>query len=113
MEESKERRAKYQEVIKDIAIERLVSINESQIDVTEVKNRGWGKKSEKLIGQKSGKYYQRINVIAGYVNRKSIDPMVFNSSCNTKLFQTWIEEFLIKELKPRQVVIMDNAVFRR
>ena len=114
MEASKEKRAKCtQEAIKDIPIERLVYIDESGIDVTEVKDRGWGKKNEKLIGKKSGKYYQRINVIAGYVNRKSIASMVFNGSCNTKLFETWIEEFLIKELKPGQVVIMDNASFHR
>jgi transposase len=39
--------------------------------------------------------------------------MVFNVSCNTKLFETWLEQFLIKELKPAQVMIMDNAAFHR
>ncbi len=113
MEASEEKRKKYQEVVKDIPPEKLVYIDESGIDITEVKDRGWGKKSEKLIGKKSGKYYQRTNIIAGYVNKKSIAPMVFNGSCNTKLFETWVEKFLIKELKPGQVVVMDNAAFHR
>ncbi len=39
--------------------------------------------------------------------------MVFNGSCNTKFFETWTEECLIKELKPGQVVIMDNASFHK
>ena len=39
--------------------------------------------------------------------------MVFNGSCNTELFEAWIEQFLIKELKPGQVVVMDNASFHR
>lgn len=39
--------------------------------------------------------------------------MVFNGSCNTKLFETWVEKILIKELKPNQVVIMDNASFHK
>jgi len=41
------------------------------------------------------------------VNNNPIAPMVFNGSCNTLLFEAWIEKFLIKELKPGQVVIMD------
>jgi transposase len=33
--------------------------------------------------------------------------------CNAKLFETWVEKFLIKELKPGQFVVMDNASFHK
>lgn len=39
--------------------------------------------------------------------------MVFNGSCNTDVFNSWVEQFRIKELKPGQVVIMDNAAFHK
>jgi transposase len=81
--------------------------------MTICRDRGWGKKGESLTGKKSGKYYQRTNIIAGYVNKKSIAPMVFNGTCNTQLFESWVEQFLIKELEPNQVVIMDNASFHK
>lgn len=113
MEASEEKRERYAEVIKDIALEKLVYIDESGIDLGICKDRGWGKKGEKLIGKKSGKYYQRTNIIAGYVNNKSIAPGVFNGSCNTEVFETWVEQFLIKELKPGQFVVMDNAAFHK
>ena len=113
MEASQEKRDKYQEAIKDIPHQSLVYIDESGIELTLCKDRGWGKKSEKLAAKKSGKYYERTNIIAGYVNNKSIAPMVFNGSCNTDLFNSWVENFLIKELKPGQVVIMDNASFHK
>lgn len=74
--------------------------------MTICKDRGWGKKSEKLD-------YERTNIIAGYVNHQTIAPLVFNGSCNTKLFESWVEEFLIKELKFGQVVVMDNAAFHK
>ena len=77
------------------------------------KDRGWCKRNERLPGKKSGKYYERTNIIAGYINHKSIAPMVFNGSCNTQLIEAWVEQFLIKELKPGQVVIMDNASFHK
>lgn len=113
MEANEEKRATYQELIKDIPPQSLVYIDESGIEMSDCKDRGWGKKNEKLVGKKSGKYYERTNIIAGYVNHKSIAPMIFNGSCNTKLFETWVEEFLIKELQAGQFVVMDNAAFHR
>lgn len=113
MEASEPKRNQYRELIKDIAYERLVYIDESGVEFGMCKDRGWYKIGVPLPGKKSGKYYQRINIIAGLVNNKSIAPMIFSGSCNTELFNKWVEEFLIKELKPNQVVIMDNAAFHR
>lgn len=113
MEASEEKRAKYLDEIKEIPPENLVYIDESGIEMGICKDRGWGKKSEKLICKKSGKYYERSNIIAGIVGNKSIAPMVFNGPCNTVLFETWVEKLLIKELKPGQTVIMDNASFHK
>ena len=67
MEASKERREEYLKIIKDIPAKSVVYIDESGIDLNICKDRGWGRKSEKLIGKKSGKYYERTNIIAGYV----------------------------------------------
>ena len=39
--------------------------------------------------------------------------MVFNGSCTTELFNSWVEKFLIKELKSGQAVVMDNAAFHK
>ena len=113
MEASQERRDQYLKEIKEILKEKLVYIDESGIEVTAVKDRVWGKRGRALIGKKSGKYYRRMNIIAGLVNNKAIAPMVFNGSCNTEVFEAWVEQFLIKELKPGQFVVMDNAAFHR
>ena len=96
MEADEEKRDKYQEDIKNIPSQAIVYIDESGIDLTICKERGWGKKGEKLVGKKSGKYYERTNIIAGLVNNKPIAPMVFNGSCNTQVFESWFEQFLIK-----------------
>ena len=53
MEASKEKREQYRETIKDIPAECLVYIDESGINMSICKDRGWGKKSEKLLGKKS------------------------------------------------------------
>ncbi|EDZ66696.1 hypothetical protein NOC27_23 [Nitrosococcus oceani AFC27] len=40
-------------------------------------------------------------------------PVVFNGSCNTALVNTWIKDFLLKELKNPSVIVMDNARFHK
>lgn len=113
MESNEQRRQEYKAFIKDIPKDKLVYIDESGIDMNICKERGWGKKSEKLLGKKSGKYYERTNIIAGLINNQAIAPMVFNGSCDTEVFNDWLEQFLIKELKPGQYVVMDNASFHK
>jgi transposase len=113
VEASEEKRAEYLDIIKNIVCEELVYIDESGIELTICKDSGWSKKGVPLQAKKSGKYYERTNIIAGLVNNKPIAPMVFNGSCNTKTFESWVEEFLIKELKSGQVVVMDNASFHK
>lgn len=113
MEACTKKREKYLEEIKDIPLENMVYIDETGIEIAAVKDRGWGIKSELLVAKKSGKYYERTNIVAGLSNNKTIAPFVFNGTCNTVLFESWVEQFLIKELRLGQVVIMDNASFHK
>lgn len=113
MEANQEKRERYLEVIKNIPPQSLVYVDESGIDMAICKDRGWGLKNKPLVGTKSGKYYERTNIIAGLNNNKSVAPMVFSGACNTDVFNSWVEQFLAKELKPGQVVVMDNASFHK
>ena len=113
METNEERRREYIEEISKLERNKIVYIDKSGVDETISRDRGWGKKGKKLVGKRSGKYYQRTNIIAGYVNNRSIAPFIFKGSCNTELFNKWVEEGLVKELEVGQVVVMDNAAFHR
>ena len=113
MEANEERRGEYLKRIESISMDKLVYIDETGIELASCKDRGWGKKCKLLIGKKSGKYYERTNIVAGYVNKRAIAPLVFNGSCNTELFEIWVEQCLIKELVPGQFVILDNAAFHK
>ncbi|ETZ07060.1 hypothetical protein P618_200741 [Holospora obtusa F1] len=35
--------------------------------------------SEKLVGKKSDKYYEKTHIVADLLNNKAITPIVFNS----------------------------------
>jgi transposase len=113
VEANEEKREQYLKAIEGISPRSLVYIDESGIDMNICKDKGWGKKGKILKGKKSGKYYERTNIIAGLNLNKPVAPMVFNGSCNRLLFEGWVEQFLIKELRPGQFVVMDNAAFHK
>lgn len=66
-----------------------------------------------VIGAVSGKRYQRESFVAAKVNGKIVAPFCYQGTCDTNLFNFWVEQFLIPVLKPGQVVILDNATFHK
>ncbi|KJV86605.1 DDE superendonuclease family protein [Orientia tsutsugamushi str. UT76] len=52
-------------------------------------------------------------MIAGLCNNQIIAPVIFEGNCNKAIFTTCVETILIKELRPGQIVIMDNINFHK
>ena len=61
----------------------------------------------------SGRRYQRESFVAGKIGSKIIAPFCYQGTCNTDLFNFWVEHFLLPELSVGQVVILDNATFHK
>jgi len=51
----------------------------------------------------------RQNIVAAKCGKNTIALIEYQGSCNTMLFNFWIKAMLIPELKPGQIVIVDNA----
>ena len=91
MEAKESERNRYQQEISSIPKESLVYVDESGIDRTSYKNRGWGKKGEVLFGKTSGKRFIRTNIIAAQCGKNILAPMTFKGTCNTQLFVDWVK----------------------
>lgn len=50
-------------------------------------------------------------MISGWREGETIAPMMFKGYCNAELVCQWFEEFLLPELLPDQILVMDNASF--
>ena len=38
-------------------------------------------------------------------------PMTFVGSCNRDLFERWLEQYLVPQLQPGNIIVIDNASF--
>ena len=91
----------------------MVYIDESGVDSYLHRSFGWSKRGELIYADILGKRYARESFIAAKCGSKVFAPLCFQGTCNTELFNLWIEQFLLPNLKPRQVVILDNATFHK
>ncbi len=66
-----------------------------------------------VSGAVLGMRYARESFIAAKNQSRILAPFCYTGTCDTKLFNLWLKDFLIPELKPGQVVIMDNATFHK
>ena len=73
----------------------------------------WTKKGTIKPIKVEGKRSKRVNVIAAKSQNQIIAPFLFEGSCNTAVFETYIQEVLCPTLRKGQVVIMDNASFHK
>jgi len=110
-ERDEEARKEFLEKIRGYAPERFVYIDEVGIDNTIDYPYGYCHKSERFEALKLGHCSERVSVISGWWRGATIAPMVFEGYCNTELVCEWMEQLLLPELLPGQIIIIDNASF--
>jgi putative transposase len=52
-------------------------------------------------------------MIATLCNGNIIAPLIFDGNRNKAVFEAYVKDILVKELKPGQVLIMDNINFHK
>ena len=88
-------------------------MDESGIDDYLYSSSGWAKRGKKIYASMSGKRYQRESFVAAKCEDQILAPFCYKGTCHTELFEAWVEQVLCPVLKPKQVVILDNATFHK
>lgn len=91
----------------------IIYVDESGIDHNEVKSRSWSPIGKPTPSEQYGHRNKRTTLIAWVRGDTVIAPLRFTGSTNTEIFNQWIEESLSQELKPWDVVVLDNASFHK
>jgi len=93
--------------------DKLVYVDESGIDKFVFREYGWSKRGTAIPGSVSGKRYARESFIAGKLGTQIIAPFCYTGTCDTELFNMWLQKLLIPILEPGHIIIMDNASFHK
>lgn len=77
--------------------------------------RGYARapRGQPVLGEVAGAKAHRISLIAALQESRLLAPMRFEGYCDTLVFNAWLEQVLLPELRPGQIVVMDNASFHK
>ncbi|HET8962917.1 MAG TPA: IS630 family transposase [Chitinophagales bacterium] len=88
-------------------------VDEAGIDNNEYYEYGWAPYGERFYALKPGTRTQRISMIAALNQNTLHSPFIFEGYTNRDLFIVYLEQVLIPNLKPGEVVVIDNASFHK
>ena len=66
-----------------------------------------------VYGAISRMRHTRESFIAAQKEEQVLAPFCYRGTCDTVLFNMWVKDFFLPELKPGQVVMIDNAAFHK
>lgn len=97
--------------IKENSSKNVVYMDESGFAGENYRPNGWAKMGTKIFGLIPGKRQKRTNLIMALRGKEWLAPMLFEKSCTHGTILAWMEQALLKELRPNSLIIMDNAPF--
>lgn len=103
-----EQRERWPAEVGDTPVERLVFIDESHASTAMARLRGWGPRGQRVIGSVPQGHYKIQTMLAGIRLTGPVAPLVFDGAVNGEVYAAWVEQFLIPELRPGDVVVADN-----
>ena len=77
------------------------------------RSHGWARRGQKVHSLQNSQQRPRTSLIGGYLDHRLIAPMLFTGTCNTEIFNQWIEHMLLPELHCGSVIVLDNASFHK
>jgi transposase len=69
---------------------------------------GWGDRGRPLLAKLPHGHWKTLTFIAGLRHDGIVAPGVIDSPINSDSFAAWVEQFLIPELEPGSILILDN-----
>ena len=88
-------------------------MDEVGIDHNTRLTRGWAERGKRLYADKPGNRTGRTSAIAALCGRQLHSPFCFEGYCTADLFNLYLEKCLAPNLKPGQIVVLDNARFHQ
>src|SRR5574338_370975 len=88
-----------------------VYIDECGFVSSTVRRYGYAPKGQRVDGLVSGHRRPRTSLLAARMDGRLAEPLLFDGTCDTGVFNTWLKTRLCPRLHAHHLVIMDNAAF--
>ena len=93
---------------------KFVYIDESGFEPEVNRTHGYAPKGQPVYGETSGHKRPRTSFLAARMPDGSLQAtQLWNGTCNTQIFNDWLEKQCLPVLHHNHVVIMDNATFHK
>ena len=105
------RRARWfwlQRRIDPAVVKRMVFIDETWAKTNMTRTHGWGNRGHPLVAKVPHGHWKTLTFIAGLKHDGIVAPCVIDGPINGESFTAWIEQFLIPELEPGSIVVIDK-----
>jgi transposase len=107
-EDVKAAREAWPAIIGAFPVQKLLFIDESCASTDMARSHGWGPVGQRVIGYVPQGHYKVQTILAGIRLSGPVAPLVFDGAVNGEIYRKWVEQFLIPELRPGDVVVADN-----
>ena len=88
--------------------DRFVFLDETGATTSMTRRYGWGERGERLVDAAPYGPWKTTTFVAGLRRSGLIAPFVLDGPINRHAFETYVARVLVPELRPGDVVIMDN-----
>jgi len=88
-----------------------VYIDECGFASSTARRYGYAPKGQRVDGLVSGHRRPRTSLIAARMEGRLAEPLLFDGTCDTSIFNVWLKTRLCPRLNAQHLVIMDNAAF--
>ena len=92
----------------DLDPQRLVFVDESWASTNMARRYGRCPRGERLRMAVPHGHWKTTTLIAGMRSTGVVAPFVIDSPVNRIIFEAWVEQALVPELRPGDIVVMDN-----
>ena len=90
-----------------------VHIDECGFAPSVIRRYGYAPKGQRVYGLTSGHRRPRTSLLAARIGQDFAEPVLFEGTCDTEVFNSWLKTRLCPRLTHKHLVIMDNAAFHK
>jgi transposase len=92
----------------DLEPERLVLLDECGTSTKMARRYGRSKRGQRCRAPIPHGHWKTTTLVAGLSLKGIVAPMTIDGAMNGKMFRAYVEQVLVPELKPGDIVVLDN-----